>query len=177
MCTHTLCVICAWESQEFKFILLYMSAEGDCAHAGLGDVDCSVVWLRSRVKYPAQPKNQLWWHCIQNYRPIWKECARKNIWSLRNNWKHYLYSDGIRKCEDQTLLWKAGRFFVCGLFYDCFSVPRPYSVDDGSTLNDVEWTRANIYALCGIRTHGLSVQAIMAYASDRVVAGTGSGRL
>jgi hypothetical protein len=34
-------------------------------------------------------------------------------------------------------------------------------VDDGD-----EWTRTNIYALSGIRTHVLSVQAIKPYFSD-----------
>jgi hypothetical protein len=34
--------------------------------------------------------------------------------------------------------------------------------------------RTNIHALNGIQTHGLSVQAIKAYASERVATGTGS---
>jgi hypothetical protein len=36
-----------------------------------------------------------------------------------------------------------------------------------------EW-RTNIHALSGIQTHGLSAQAIKAYASDRAVTGAGS---
>jgi hypothetical protein len=49
------------------------------------------------------------------------------------------------------------------LFYDAFSVSRPYSVDDRVTSddNDDEWTRTNISALSGIRIRGLSVQTIM----------------
>jgi hypothetical protein len=39
--------------------------------------------------------------------------------------------------------------------------------------DDDEQTRANIHALSGIRTHGLSVQAINAYTSDRAATGTG----
>jgi hypothetical protein len=39
--------------------------------------------------------------------------------------------------------------------------------------DDDEQTRTNIHALSGIRTHGLSVKAIKAYASDRTVTGTG----
>jgi hypothetical protein len=41
-------------------------------------------------------------------------------------------------------------------------------------VNDDEKTRTNILALNGIQTHGLSVQAIEAYASDRAATGTGS---
>jgi len=33
-------------------------------------------------------------------------------------------------------------------------------------VNDDKYTRTNIHALSGVRTHGLSVQAIKAYASD-----------
>jgi hypothetical protein len=33
-------------------------------------------------------------------------------------------------------------------------------------------TTTNIHALCGIRTHGLHVQAIKAYASDHAATGT-----
>jgi hypothetical protein len=40
--------------------------------------------------------------------------------------------------------------------------------DDGD-----EQTRTNIHALSGIQTHGLSIQAIKAYASDRAAIGTG----
>jgi hypothetical protein len=40
--------------------------------------------------------------------------------------------------------------------------------DDGG-----EQTRTNIYALSGIQTHGLSVQAIKAYALEHVAPGTG----
>jgi hypothetical protein len=39
--------------------------------------------------------------------------------------------------------------------------------------DDDERTRTNIHALSGIRTHGLSVKAIKAYASDRTITGTG----
>jgi hypothetical protein len=39
-------------------------------------------------------------------------------------------------------------------------------------MNDDEYMRANIHALSGIRTHGLNVQGIKAYASDRVATGT-----
>jgi hypothetical protein len=41
--------------------------------------------------------------------------------------------------------------------------------------DDDEWTRTSIYALSGIRTHDLSLQAIKAYASD--LAATGTGRI
>jgi hypothetical protein len=41
-------------------------------------------------------------------------------------------------------------------------------------VNDDECTRTHIHALSGIRSHGLSYQAINAYASDRVATGTGS---
>jgi hypothetical protein len=34
--------------------------------------------------------------------------------------------------------------------------------------DDDEYMRTNIHVLSGIRTHGLSVQAIKAYASDRM---------
>jgi hypothetical protein len=40
---------------------------------------------------------------------------------------------------------------------------------------DVEQTKINIYALSGIRTYGLRIQAIKAYASDS--AATGIGRI
>jgi hypothetical protein len=40
-------------------------------------------------------------------------------------------------------------------------------------MNDA-YTKTNIHALSEIRTHGLSVQVINAYASDRAVTGTGS---
>jgi hypothetical protein len=33
--------------------------------------------------------------------------------------------------------------------------------------------RTNVHALSGIQTHGLSVQVIKAYASDRAATGTG----
>jgi len=39
------------------------------------------------------------------------------------------------------------------------------------TRNDDEYSRTNIHALC--QTHGLSIQAIKAYASDRTVTETG----
>jgi hypothetical protein len=44
----------------------------------------------------------------------------------------------------------------------------------GWKVNDDEYTRTNIHAISGIRIHGLSVQAIKAYASDRAVSGTGN---
>jgi hypothetical protein len=43
----------------------------------------------------------------------------------------------------------------------------------GWQVNDHEQKRTNIRALSGIRTHGFSVQAIKAYASDREATGTG----
>jgi hypothetical protein len=52
-------------------------------------------------------------------------------------------------------------FFV-SLYYDAFSVTRLHSVDD----------RTNIHALSGIRTHGLSVQVIKAYAKDNAATGS-----
>jgi hypothetical protein len=39
--------------------------------------------------------------------------------------------------------------------------------------DDNEHTRTNIHALSGIRTHGLSVQAIKAHASHHGASGTG----
>jgi hypothetical protein len=39
--------------------------------------------------------------------------------------------------------------------------------------DDDEHARTNIHALSAIRTHGLSVQAIKAYVSDRAATGTG----
>jgi hypothetical protein len=39
--------------------------------------------------------------------------------------------------------------------------------------DDDEQTRTNIYALSGIRTHGLSVQEIKGYASGHAVTGAG----
>jgi hypothetical protein len=39
--------------------------------------------------------------------------------------------------------------------------------------DDDEQTRTNIHALSGIWTHGLSVQVITAYTSDRTATGTG----
>jgi hypothetical protein len=39
--------------------------------------------------------------------------------------------------------------------------------------DDDDQTKTNIHALSGIRTHGLSVQAIKAYSSDRAATGTG----
>jgi hypothetical protein len=39
--------------------------------------------------------------------------------------------------------------------------------------DDYKQTRTNIHALSGIRTHGLNIQEIKAYASDHVATGTG----
>jgi len=39
-------------------------------------------------------------------------------------------------------------------------------------VNNDEWTRININALSGIRTHDLSVQAIKGFTSDRAATGT-----
>jgi hypothetical protein len=38
--------------------------------------------------------------------------------------------------------------------------------------NDDEWTKKNTHALGGFRTHGLSIWAIKAYASDCMATGT-----
>jgi hypothetical protein len=48
---------------------------------------------------------------------------------------------------------------------------RLYSIDVRVT-NDDEQMRTNIHALSGIWTHGLSIQVIKAYASDRAATGT-----
>jgi hypothetical protein len=40
--------------------------------------------------------------------------------------------------------------------------------------NDDKYTRTNIHALSGIRTHSISVQAIKACTSDRVATETGT---
>jgi hypothetical protein len=61
-------------------------------------------------------------------------------------------------------------FFFGSLFCDDFPVTILYSVDD--TIDD-DYTRTNIHALTGIRTDGLSGQAIKAYATDRAATGTG----
>jgi hypothetical protein len=58
------------------------------------------------------------------------------------------------------------------LFYDAFSVTRLYSVDD-RVASEEEWTRTNILAIRGFRTHGLRVQANNAYVSDQAATGTG----
>jgi hypothetical protein len=42
----------------------------------------------------------------------------------------------------------------------------------GWQVNDGEQTRTTIQAFSGIKTHGLGIQAIKAYASDRLAAGT-----
>jgi hypothetical protein len=64
--------------------------------------------------------------------------------------------------------------FLGSLFYDAFSVTRLYNVDDRVKVDDYdEQMRTNIHALCGIRTHGLNIQAIKPYASDRAASGTG----
>jgi hypothetical protein len=42
----------------------------------------------------------------------------------------------------------------------------------GWQMNEDECTRTNIHALSGIRAHGLNVQAIKAYVSDRAATGT-----
>jgi hypothetical protein len=52
-------------------------------------------------------------------------------------------------------------------FYDAFSLTTQYSVDDRLTS---EWwwiDEGKVHALSGIWTHGLSVQAIKPYTSDR----------
>jgi hypothetical protein len=57
------------------------------------------------------------------------------------------------------------------LFYNALSVTRQYSVDDSVTS---EWWWTDVekdHALGRIRNHGLSVQAMEAYASDRVEMG------
>jgi hypothetical protein len=43
----------------------------------------------------------------------------------------------------------------------------------GWEVNSDEYSRTNIHALSGIRIHGLSAQAIDAYASYRAATGTG----
>jgi hypothetical protein len=43
----------------------------------------------------------------------------------------------------------------------------------GWQVNDDEQTRTNINALNGILTHGLSVQTVKAYASDRMATESG----
>jgi hypothetical protein len=65
--------------------------------------------------------------------------------------------------------------FFGSLFYDAFSVTRPYSVDGRVTSQ--WWQRIDEDrhpCLSGIRTHGLSVQAIKGHASDRAPTETGS---
>jgi hypothetical protein len=52
------------------------------------------------------------------------------------------------------------------LFHNAFSLTTLYNDDD-------EQTRTSIHTLSEIRTHSLSIQAIKAYASDRMATGTG----
>jgi hypothetical protein len=59
------------------------------------------------------------------------------------------------------------------LFYDAFSVTRLYGFDDRVT-SKWRWIGEDKHpCLSGIRTHGISVQAIKAYAPDRAATGTG----
>jgi hypothetical protein len=55
----------------------------------------------------------------------------------------------------------------------CFSVNRLYGIDDRVTSDYDEQTKTNIHALSGIRTLGLSIQAIKAYSSHHAATETG----
>jgi hypothetical protein len=46
-------------------------------------------------------------------------------------------------------------------------------VNDDNDDDGDDQTRTNIHALSGIRSHGLSIQAMKTYASDSVATGTG----
>jgi hypothetical protein len=86
--------------------------------------------------------------------------------TIRASWKTFWRC--VQTCDKKII------FLFDSLFYDAFLISRLYSVDDRVTSGWWWWIdKENVHVLSRIRTHGLSIQAIKSYASERTATGTG----